>query len=149
MLSRRQKHIWVMNLPVHKVRWPYLFTFLLASWSKVLLQRLTSPQLVKVPRILWNPKVHYRIHKCWPPVPIMSQLDPVHNPTFHSLKIHLNIILPFTPGSSKWSLSLRFPHQSPVNTSPLPHKCYMLHSSRFDHLNHTGLAVQIIKLLIM
>ena len=38
----------------------------------------------------------------------------------HVLKIHFNIILS-TPGSSRWSLSIRSSHQNPVFTSLVPH----------------------------
>ena len=132
----------------------YLLTYLLTysmeqsrSWEP---NRLAASQ--ENPRILWNPKVHYRIHRCPSPVSIMSQLDPLHSPISHFVKIHRNVILPSTLGSPQWSLSLRFPHQNPVHASPLPHTRYMSHqshSSRFDHPNNIGWAVQIIKLLIM
>jgi len=119
-------------------------TYLLTPWSTVLLEKLTCFQLVKKFVALHG--------TCPPPVPILSQLDPVHTPKSHSLKIHLNIILPSMPGSPKWPLSSRFPHQNPVYASHLPHTCYMprpSNSSRFYHLNNIGWAVQIIKFFII
>ena len=48
-------------------------TYLLTPWSRVLLEKLTGfAANQEIPRILWNPKVHYRAHKRPPPVPILS-----------------------------------------------------------------------------
>ena len=70
----------------------------------------------EIPRILWD-------SVCSLPLSQVPATCPYPEPARSSpyLQIHLNIILPSAPRSSKLSRSLTFPHQNPVYPSPLPH----------------------------
>jgi hypothetical protein len=81
----------------------------------------------KIIRVLWNPKVHYRIHNSPSPVPILSQINPAPSFPSHFLKIHFNIIIPSMPRSSSWSFSLGYPYRNHVCTSPVPHTWHIQH----------------------
>jgi len=93
------------------------------SPDRPVLQKLTCLHLVKNSPHYTEPErslPHLQVPATCPyPEPDQSSPRP------HFLKIHLNIIRPSTPGSSMWSFFFRFPHQTPIYTSPLP---YVLHA---------------------
>ena len=55
--------------------------------------------------------------------PSHYQINTFYAPSFYSLQIHMNIILPPTPCSSKLSLTYRLLHLNLVYISLLPHTC--------------------------
>jgi hypothetical protein len=118
---------------------PFLRSRQLCSYSRI------SQQFIK-------PKGSLPCSKGPSPVPILSQINPVHTTPSCLSKIHSNIILPPTSRSSQWSLSFWLSHQNYICISLLPQSCYMpcpSHPPWLDNSNYTWWTIQVMKLPIM
>ena len=114
----------------------YIFTYLLSPWCRVLHVKLIVFQLVKLFPQFCGSRMFItaftrvdNLSLLW--AGLFESMHPSHFPN-----IHFNIIHPSMPVSCQWFLSLTFPHQNRVCTSPFPHTCYMprvSHSPWYDH----------------
>ena len=99
--------------------------YALSNWTYCIPEKLTVPQLVKNPPHFIQLKDHCRIYNRPPPAPIPGQINRLHPSSSHVFNIRINIILPSTPRSPKWSLSQRSPHKNPVYNFLVSNTCYM------------------------
>jgi hypothetical protein len=60
-----------------------------SSW-----QPKIRPASQEISRLLWDPNVHYRVHKIPQVVSNLSLVNPIHIPILY-FKIHFNITFPF------------------------------------------------------
>lgn len=104
-----------------KRRYSYITTKLTTQGS-FLYEKLIVAQLTM--NILSDTNVHYVVSNNGPPVPMLTQMNPIHKLPNEFLKIHFNI----TPliYMSEWSSS-GYKTKNFVCISHLTHTCYVPH----------------------
>jgi hypothetical protein len=91
-----------------------------------------SSAIQEIPRMLWNLKIYYRIHKNLPPVPVLSHIDAVRAP----LTLLRDPFQYYPPIYARVFQVVSFPQVSPLKPCMhlySPHACYMpCHLSLLD-----------------
>ena len=107
----------------HEVQ--YMTLIQLVPIKRVLLEKLTVPQLIQKFPTSHGPRVHYHIYNSLPSVTTLKHMNPVHTLPSYFINAYINIILLCIPRSSKQSSSFRS-----AWIPSLPQTCKM------PHLNH-------------
>jgi len=116
-------------------------------WTKILFEKRTTSASVMNDHIFWGGGGWVGGGECIFTAPyknarfgpFLSQTNPLHVLPFCYFKIHLNIILPFTPKSWQWPLSFRLTHHNPASTClPIHATCPAHFILNFIILRTTG-----------
>jgi hypothetical protein len=114
--TTRSKHADVQKWKGSTLMWPLNLTDImnLCPW------KLRVEQLLMDSPSLWNPKVHYHVHKNPPLVSFLNQKNPVHNVVTSFFNTQFNI-LPSKPSCTiTWTLPFSYSDKNAVCISQRP-----------------------------